>query len=113
MIALLLIFLWTTHRHAAEIAENTTRNLTELLALRIVSDLDRVNGMLTYIAEEAIAASLLEQGLTPPYLNTRRMASLIANFDTVTGIYQFDAQGQLHFASQETPSFNIPKLCEI
>lgn len=110
-----LVYAWSGLRHAEHEAELVTRNLSDLLASRIASDLARTDGILTHIAQEVHAdghlkglnATVLQDGAPGPVVVAPELQGLAEGFTAVTGLYIFDRQGWLRLASRPTPAFSV------
>jgi PAS domain S-box-containing protein len=105
---LLGYFLWESHRQALSEAETTTRNLVQVIESRLHGDLDRVSGILDFVAGEFSAVAVSSLPARDKALHAAHLPSLLRRFPAVAQINVFDTAGDLQLSSNPaTQRFNI------
>lgn len=96
----MMYFLWASHQQAVESAKTNTDNLVQVLETRVAADFSRVDGILSFVADEVRSQGLWSRTPSESLLPMqKRLANLIADFPAVAGLFIFDADGQLLLSS--------------
>lgn len=103
IISILLVtvyYLWQSYTQAVDRADSTTRNLVSVVESRLSGDFARANAILTVVADEMAQDRDLADDIRQRPAQAHRLARMVSSFPTLSGLFVFDAQGQLRFSSQ-------------
>ena len=99
LVGMQAVQMWQTRQDSIHVAEVTTRNLAELLGSRILSDFQRLDGILDFVSNEFHPSRLINLPPQERDSEAARLASLVAKFPAVASVNVFDAQGNMVLSS--------------
>ena len=92
-------FLWTSYQHAIVEAESKTRNLVVVIESRLSSEFSRVDGMLTFIAQESNSEPFHNRSVAVSAVKAQHLVRMMASFPQLAGLNVFDVYGMLQMSS--------------
>ena len=100
LLTTMVYFLWASHQQAVNSAKINTDNLVQVLETRVAADFSRVDGILSFVADEVRTQGLWSRTPSESLLPMqKRLANLIVDFPAVAVLSIFDADGQLLLSS--------------
>ena len=102
LLCFLLMFgysLWIGYQRAIFDAESDTRNLVGVIQSRLSSEFSRVDGMLTFIANEVISEPFHGRSAAVSAAKTQHLVWLATSFPDLADLCAFDVDGTLQMAS--------------
>ena len=92
-------FLWTSYQHAIVEAESETRNLVVVIESRLSSEFARIDGMLTFIADEVKSNPFHSRSAAVSATKTQNLVRMVKGFPKLAGLFVFDADGTMQMTS--------------
>ena len=93
-------FLWLGYQRAILEAEIETRNLVAVIESRLSSEFARVDGILTFIANEVKSKPFHRRSAAVSAEKTQHLVWLVTSFPELAGLNAFDAYGMLKMTSE-------------
>ncbi len=89
-------------------AESETQNLVGVLESRLSSEFSRVNGMLTFIANEVRSDPFHRRSAAVSATKTQHLVRMVTTFPELAGLFAFDANGTMQMTSDpRVKSFSV------
>ena len=92
-------FLWSGYQRAISEAESETRNLVGVIESRLSSEFARVDGLLTFIANEVKSEPFRRRSSPVSAMHTPHIVQMEATFPELAGLSVFDADGIMQMVS--------------
>ncbi len=95
LLLMIAYFLQVSYRHAISSAESETRNLVVVIESRLSSEFSRIDGMLTFMADEVKSDPLHSRSPS----KAQHLVRMVTSFPQLAGLFVFDADGTMQMAS--------------
>jgi PAS domain S-box-containing protein len=92
-------FLWTSYPHEIVEAESKTRNLVGVIESRLSSEFSRVDGMLTFVADDVRSNPFHSRSAAVSATKTQNLVRMVKGFPKLAGLFVFDADGTMQMTS--------------
>ena len=92
-------FLWNGYQRAIFEAESETRNLVGVIESRLSSEFARVDGILTFIANEVKSEPFRRRSAAVSGMQTQHLVQMVSSFPALAGLSVFDADGTMQMVS--------------